>query len=822
MAYPKDLPVVHSKIREPFKTRYRSRAKPQERLNALLSPFADAITSELYSEECPIDFIICAWGHDEVGKQGQELFGNCQSDDDKGTLSVYRVGDSFDENKESTSIRTYRQARSDRKLPSLSELHEKQVTAGFWLFGRPNETPPISYATLDGLIGTWKKHLDERDTKDIRIPFLNVLAKRYFNTRSARVQKDKDNLYFIPKYGVGTSDPDGTPPELHLIVGFKKFPNATPTYASRACNLLADLLVSYAGNHLKIQAAAREAIHDIDYNSLLHNLRYAQGTASSEAAMRYFLERLAYTNRRSQAAVPVKQPFALGDLERTIRGDQPILHQLIQNEINATLKITPFIAKGLVSAPFGSSAVNAVRAVLENVIRNFAKHADLEEREFWQGRDVPVHLRVEENGDRYKLSIIIPDRDKKSFNQLCNKYDPESTSEEKVPEFWFLNDKLERLSHSQGILENLMNACLLRFVPPIDFVGTDTVQRSCQDSKLEFKIDSELYFSIESIEVDGISKLAHVFYLDRQPLFEGETALFPLIDSRKAPLALCLTEAEIVSIEAMDSPFVAALTTARAKSDNSVKNILVAGKESKCFTVKEISVCYKRKIAEADIEMADMVLCHDFNPESIEKFDRTRANSQVIISGYKIGWREYIEGLESSGSSEGSFYSSLLYLTTQLKVKILVLDERSQTESLSALDRSDVVAGISGNHEAVKLWKWQEVDIPDVGAGFGGNLTSLKIGQDINDYDVILAHDGLLRKGANSKLLESMKGALGEEFASKVIIHSSAGQFQFAQQDDLYTQDWSLISGALRSGDKAALVQLCRAAIRYSKRSSET
>jgi hypothetical protein len=465
-------------------------------------------------------------------------------------------------------------------LTNLSRLHTNIVDAPFWVFGYPDAESkrkevkarakkenkrPYEYDSLYQLV----KQNTERALKDEfenrkkdnpaalppQIPrrediwknrqrFLKVLSARYFDGKPPMHK----NLYYVPKYSVVSNG--NAEFACQGIFGFGGIDISTYRYMQKAMNLFMDLLLAHLGHILNLESTAKGVATSVENKGFSHNLNYlvhapdtwkadiATLNASSNlrdwidafyfatsdlskqrADMRYLAARQAFIASRAWGRRLAMHIVPMSELLESVQEDASVYSTLLKVSIPTPVFVDPKNEDLFLQLPGGRAGFNAVRNILENLVRNVGKHADGPTRD----RIIAdTRLKLEISGqstvELVALTFTLDGYGHSSFEQLSKAFDAGS--------LYLINGYLPN-EVNRGTLELMLDGLTLRGLP-IEWLRTksrieiiaDPV-RECIDVFVHghtngLREDGELLKKqVLRVERQDGTRISHTFFLGR-------------------------------------------------------------------------------------------------------------------------------------------------------------------------------------------------------------------------------------------------------------------------------------------------------------------
>jgi hypothetical protein len=474
--------------------------------------YARAIGSETHCE-----FLLLSWGSGPLGTLGVREFANMYvtadvpEGDESDRIANLTVPRGTDHEEVRDKISEYDIQARTANLASLSRMHRERVNAPLWVLGYPDKSAKsreqqvhIAGPESDSLYQLMEQYYPHVTDLGARYGLLRqILIQRYFGLSNQDPDLwpyDKDNIYYIPKYSdVRENDARFA---CQAVFGFRDLTLSTFRYMQKAGNLFMDLLLTHLANIVNLQSSARGLATSVENKGFAHNLNYVVHAPNIETSeirfprevyitgknleelrlsyeslaraydasisalstqsevLKYLAARQTYIAQRGWGARPHMVILPLSELFSVVRSDAPVFTTLLSLAIKADVALEPETPGVLAFLPGGRSAVNAIRNILENLVRNIAKHSSTGIRSRLQqpaSGTLYVRLTCRPTPDLLVIEISIDGYDHSSFSSIA----------EKMSNVFLVDDsdEISPNSENRGMLEVILSCMALRGLP---------------------------------------------------------------------------------------------------------------------------------------------------------------------------------------------------------------------------------------------------------------------------------------------------------------------------------------------------------------------
>jgi hypothetical protein len=777
----------------------------------------------------------------------------------------YTVAGKMDLRKRLQDIGEYRAKLKEAQLETLTEYHIRVASPPFWVLGHPGDKRGGSGDTLASLILNYndgKKGVpkSQRQLDALIGKFRNIVYSRYFQDDWDGTA-EKRNLYYIPKYGTFGAAVN-SPFAFELIFAFDDLPGKPRyRYLQRASNMFADMLLAHLLSDHLIRSTATLAATSIEERSLLHNLSYAFDSMSNyKALLDYTRKRQNWIARRSSGEFITPAAVSSTDITDAVVRDIAIFESLIQANLPGAT-VSPLRPKGssyeLLSIPGGSLGINSIRVILENLIRNAAKHSNDSIRATLTCIGIGIEVGAAGPTDYHRFSIVLNAYDKHSFRSIVKH----------LRSAYLLDRNLVPPSSSYGLLEILLSCMALRDIQPwVAGLGpakeggwtfrSNPKERKAAISLRHSKGDrgrpeppllevsqlgpNTLEFSLflRKMGAGHVSPGVTVHeqlsrYFDRGSQY-GANAPFVIVGSSDDPIRddfpFCYpVQADDLIGMAPESLLPQLWSLAlRSVFSAGVRVIVVsAGQGRLTFGTMGIVIDLVQSLTEAeqilvDNSMVAAVLVHDYerSDEALLKLWSINLKKRFIVESWKDSnpIRQCLDriissmGLQPEGGAADECYLSD-YLTSS-QISICVIDERCKglLSGVNVASRTATTGMPSESLTFVEGWALQNVFMAIDTTGKSTILSEI----DFGGFDLIFIHDGFLRSESDfaSKVRKRIFNR-APNAKNRVVVHSDSYSFFSARRGNLLCTTWTELKTVLLSGSKQQLLQVARNARRY-------
>jgi len=535
--------------------------------------------------------------------------------------------------------------------------------------------------------------------------------------------------------------------------------------------------------------------------------------------------------------------------------DQVIYSELVKADLSIPVQV---IAKDLevpmVNLPCGLLCVNSFRNVIENIVRNVAKHSSPELREYLQHHErvLELILKVSKRSaandrepDEIWFSVRHKDLGRTSFDHLKKILKREG--------FLLVDDQLRRGTDRHGILEIVLAAAFVNSIGTDRLSGSRAIKTVIEKDDIKFLVDGQFIGRI-TFEPNG-ERLVFELRLRRAFLcaFETEASKRAIMrvasnlwedagletnkPSDDSPIYiisdneehdsqfLCCSKRINTNRLVFYSPALWPYVPGNAKqfcdyqyvfSRHLPWKLVIVGKSGLNGAIGgQIEIeCVSSLPAEQVPGI--LYLLHDqeapTNPDlGTDRWSRTGFVGYKPLSPIRPAVEDAL-----NGDPEAAW--DLLELLEPMGWQILIIDERSEPSVLSDSMPRDVMAGVKGSYSVREGWLFQGVDIVPIPPRTEDVSKKWSLEEStrwpLESYDIILVHDGFLRRAAMKHNRERLESIFGDRLKRTAVVHSDGSSFQSVEElgGDLLCQRWSDLEAILRRGSKQELLAQIRSA----------